>query len=295
MELMNKLKYLLPVLLLASCGGTEETSDEQLSAEDTIYTSEHEWILSGNALKEKLASFQASFTDIGNKEVEETICGDESKVAYSGNPDEMNIWLLTTYMLDNFSAEEFGKHNFDMPDVAMKNGTLLSELNWLNFNSSDHRMFSIYRLHPELENIPKIVTQDGMDYSNDENVQKMDMVYKALEDGLLGVLAVTDYLPPTYVSETEFETGYIMGYIMFADWETGELSCISPFLAQNSNEIDFNYSVENNDKYSKEVQAMNVDLQSQTYSVIDSLARKRTGFTGETWVNYSLNLDKYKN
>ena len=67
---MKHLIYLLPVVLLISCGGSESTEAEEIST-DTIYTSDHEWIVSGHALKEKLGSFQASFADIGNKEVEE--------------------------------------------------------------------------------------------------------------------------------------------------------------------------------------------------------------------------------
>ena len=293
---MQKFIYILSLFVLFSCGGNSSSEDQE-TVEDSLYADDHEWIINAKKLKEKLGDIQQSFTDIGNKEVEETICEEGSTIPYSGNKDEMNVWMMTTYMLDNFSKEEFGKNNFEMPDVKMKSGIPLSELDWVNFNSTDFRMFSLYSLYPDLNNIPKkYKDEDGVTVSNEEIVQNVNTVYKALEDGLFAVVAITDYLPPKYVSETEYETGYFMGYIMFADWETGELSCISPLLAQNSEEIDFSYTSEGltDDEYSRAITAMNVDLHYQTDKVVDSLARLRTGFKGDVWVNYTLNLDKYK-
>jgi hypothetical protein len=293
---MKSYIFYLPLLLLVSCAGAE-SKEEIADTEPTVYGEDHEWVISAKRLKEKLGSLQASFTEIGGKEVEEIICPDDAIVPYTGNADEMNIWLMTTYMLDNFSVEEFGKHNFDMPDVMIKDEIPLAELNWLNMNVLDRQMFNIYGQYPDLKDIPrKIKDQDGMSFSNEETVQKADMVLKAIEDGLFAVIAITDYLPPTYVSETEFESGYVMGYLMFADWESGQLSCVSPLLATNSDEIDFTYSTDGltDDKFSKEVIAMQADLQHETFKAIDSLAKLRTGFEGDVWVNYSVNLEKYR-
>ncbi|MCB9222917.1 MAG: hypothetical protein R2780_13370 [Crocinitomicaceae bacterium] len=293
---VKKLIYFLPIIALTSCGGSSDTENTD-NEETAVYEQDHEWIVNANKLKDKLGDIQASFVEIGNKEVEETVCNDMSRVPYSGNKEVMNVWMMSTYMLDNFAKEEFGKHDFQMPDVAMKNGTPLRDLDWVNFNSTDFRMFSAYRLYPELKDIPKkYKDEDGVSVSNEEIVQNLDMTYKALEDGLFAVVAITDYLKPQYVSKTEYETGYFMGYLMFADWETGQLSCISPLLAQNSETIDFSYTSDGlmDDEYSNAISAMNADLQFQTGKVVDSLARLRTGFEGEIWVNYSLNLDNYK-
>src|SRR5688572_17811518 len=113
---MKNLIYLLPAILLVSCGGSEP-SPEQEAVNDSLYADDHELIVSAKELKEKLAAFQASFVEIGNKEVEETICGEGETVPYTGNPAEMNIWLMATYMLDNFSDSTFAKNDFKMPDV----------------------------------------------------------------------------------------------------------------------------------------------------------------------------------
>src|SRR5690606_23292385 len=184
-----------------------------------------------------------------------------------------------------------GKHNFRMPDVKMKNGVSLKELNWLNITSLDSTMFDLYKNHPGLNAIPKNVEgADGKPISNDEMVKKPGSILNALEDGLLAVIAITDYLPPSYSNEKEFETGYIMGYLMFADWKNGVLSCITPLLAENSTQIHLSNSSNIEDSpYSKEVMVMITDLQDQTYGMIDSIARMRTGFTGKVWVN---NQDK---
>ena len=293
---MKTIIYAIPLFVLFSCGGSG-SSEAEGTAEDSLYSADHEWIVSAKKLKKKLGELQESFTEIGNKEVEETICNEASIVPYNGNKEEMNIWMMTTYMLDNFSKEEFAKYDFEMPALMIKNETPLSELNWLNINSLDFRMFNVYSQFPDLTDVPKkIKDQDGMTIKTEEMLQNADMVLKAIEDGLFAVVVVTDYLPPVYMSETEYETGYVMGYITFADWEKGELSCISPFLAQNSPEISFEYTTDGvtDDKFTRQLSAMNADLQHQTDLVIDSIARARTGFEGKVWVNYSVNLDKYK-
>ena len=196
----------------------------------------------------------------------------------------MNIWMMATYMLDNFSDSTFGKNDFKMPNAMIKEEVPLRDLNWLNFNDSDSMMFNLYKQYPDLKNIPKKVKgEDGVEVSNNEMVQCADKVLKALKDGLFVVIAITDYLPPKFTSTTEFETGHVMGYIMFADWNSGKLSCLSPLLAQNSSEINFD-----------NFDAMKSDLQLQTYENLDSIARSRTGFTGEVWVNNAANLEKYK-
>ncbi|MBD3638760.1 MAG: hypothetical protein HUJ25_15510 [Crocinitomicaceae bacterium] len=293
---MKKIVFVLPLFILFSCGGSSESEDHQTN-EDSLYSVDNEWVLSAELLKKKLGYLQASFVEIGNKEVEETVCEEGATVPYYGSKEEMNVWLMTTYMLDNFSADEFGKNDFKMPSALIKNETPLTELNWLNINSLDSNMFNVYCQYPDLTNIPKKVTdEDGNETSNEECLRKADQVLGAIESGLFGVIAITDYLPPSYTSDTEYETGYVMGYIMFADWETGELSCISPFLAQNNEEVDFAGIPENsgNDQYSKEVLTMRADLQTQTYNVIDSIARIRTGFTGDVWVNSAEQLESFK-
>jgi hypothetical protein len=278
---MKNLIYLLPAFMLLSCGG--ENPQNQQSANDSLYTDDHEWIVSAKELKEKLGDLQASFVEIGNKEVEETICPEGKTVPYTGNKDEMNIWLMATYMLDNFSDSAFGKNDFKMPDVKIKGEIPLRELDWLNFNSSDSTLFDLYKTYPGLTNIPKKVKdQKGAETSNEETLQKANKVLKALKDGLLVVIAITDYLPPKQVSETEFETGYLMGYILFADWKTGELNCLTPLLAQNNAEVP------------KELEAMQVDLQYRTFNTLDSIARVKTGFNGIIHVNSAANLEKYK-
>lgn len=288
-QIMNNIIYLLPVFVMFSCGGSD-ASEDQVTEEDSLYKQDHEWIVAAQELKEKLAGVQASFVEIGNKEVEETVCTESSTFPYSGSNDEMNIWLMSTYMLDNFSGEEFGKNNFRMPEALIRNETPLSELNWMNVNGLDSGMFNVYRQYPDLIDIPrKVEDESGMSYSNDEMVQKAGMLLRAIEDGLLGVVVITDYVPPTFTSDTEYESGYVMGYVMFADWENEELSCISPFLAQNNEEIELGNNSDGNVE-----NAMKADLQTQTFNVIDSIARVRTGFSGDVWVNDAAKLNGYK-
>lgn len=262
--------------MISSCGGSGNSSDEE-SVNDSLYSNDHEWIVSAKELKETLGQLQASFTEIGNKEVEETICGEGETVPYTGNKNEMNIWMMTTYMLDNFSDSLFAKHDFKMPDVKIKGEIPLRELDWLNFNSSDSNMFNLYKQYPDLTNIPKKVG----DVSNDEMLQKASQVLKALKDGLFVVMAITDYVRPQYTSSTEFETGHVMAYILFADWKSGQLMCLTPVLAQNSTVIP------------KDLNDMYEDLQAQTYLVIDSIARSKTGFIGDVSVNNAANLENY--
>jgi hypothetical protein len=271
---MKNLIYLLPALMLFSCNGGD-TTQEQESADDSLYADDHEWVVGAKELKDKLGSFQASFVEIGNKEVEETICPEGETVPYAGNQAEMNIWLMATYMLDNFSDSTFGKNDFKMPDVKIKGEIPLRELDWLNFNGYDSTLFDLYKTYPGLTNIPK---KDG-EGSNDEMLQNANMVLKALKDGLFIVMAITDYVPPKQISETEFETGYLMAYILFADWKTGKLSCLSPLLAQSSRQTIFDQGH---------------DLQAQTYHALDSITRVKTGFKGTISVNSAANLDKYK-
>jgi hypothetical protein len=293
---MKNITPLFLLFMLFSCGGNTSSEVEQ-TKEDSLYSADHEWIVSAKKLKKKLADLQLSFTEIGNKEVEETVCTAESSIPYSGNKSEMNIWLMSTYMLDNFSSEDFGKHNFKMPPALIRNETPLAELNWLNINSLDTTLFDIYKEYPDLIDIPKIaIDKEGMNHSNEAGVQNANTVLRAIEDGLLGVVVITDYVPPTYTSDTDYEAGYVMGYLMFADWQNDQLSCISPFLAQNSTEINFENTpdTEMDDKFSKEVIAMNTDLQNQTFGVIDSIARVRTGFKGNVLVNSKASLDTYK-
>lgn len=293
---MKNIIYVIPFFALLSCGGSGESEDQE-TVEDSLYRQDHEWIVSANTLKEKFGNLQKSFVGIGDKEVEETICTDASAVPYNGNQAEMNIWMMSTYMLDNFSKEDFGQHDFKMPPAMIKEVTPLSELNWLNMNSLVENMFDVYLRYPDLTDIPRVVAgEDGSSISNEEIVQNADMALKAIDDGLFGVIAITDYLPPSYTSENEYETGYIMGYLMFADWDTGELSCISPLLAQNNEEIDFwnsgpeTVGVEG----SPELNAMKIDLQNQTFDAIAKIAKQRTGFGGDINVNSEIKLKRYK-
>jgi len=289
---MKNLIYLFPVFIFLSCGGSENLL-EQESANDTLYSDDHEWIVSARELKEKLGDLQASFTEIGNKEVEETICEEGETVPYTGNKNEMNIWLMATYMLDNFADSAFAKNDFNMPDVMIKSEIPLRDLNWLNFNNADTSMFNLYREYPDLTNIPKVKNLAGTEVSNKEMLQKAAMVLKALKDGLFVVIAITDYVPPKYVNDKEYETGHVMGYILFADWESGQLSCLSPLLAQNSAKINFDSpdGVLMNDDG---LNIMLADLQEQTFHALDSMTRAKTGFTGNVTVNNAANLEKYK-
>ena len=289
---MKKIIYILPLFILFSCGGTNNAEVDETAA-DSLFNEDHKWIVSAKELKKKLGDLQKSFTVIGNKEVEETICGEDATIPYNGNKKEMNIWLMSTYMLDNFSNEEFGKHNFEMPPAMIRNEIPLSELNWMNFNSLDSAMFDVFKHYPDVTNIPK-KNETGL--SNGDMLQKTDMVLKAMKDGLFCVVVITDYRPPVYINDGKYEAGYVMGYILFADWDNDQLSCISPFLAQNSAQINFgnasDETVDNAD--SKEVTIMKADLQTQTFNSIDSIARIRTGFSGDVWVNNAANLERYK-
>lgn len=273
---MKNLLYLIPALIISSCSGSGDSSDKE-SLNDSLYSNDNERIVNAKELKEKLGQLQASFTEIGNKEVEETICGEGETVPYTGNKNEMNIWMMTTYMLDNFSDSLFAKNDFKMPDVKIKGEIPLRELDWLNFNSSDSNVFNLYRQYPDLTNIPKKVGN----ISNDEMLQNVRKVLKALEDGLFVVMAITDYVRPKYTSSSEFETGHLMAYILFADWKSGQLMCLTPVLAQNSSVIPH------------DLNSMYDDLQTQTYLVIDSIARSKTGFIGDVWVNNTANLENY--
>jgi len=289
---MKNLIYLFPVIMFFSCGGRENLQDQE-SAKDTLYSDGHEWIVSAKELKEKLGDLQASFIEIGNKEVEEIICGEAATVPYTGNKNEMNIWLMATYMLDNFADSAFAKIDFKMPDVMIKSEIPLRDLNWLNFNNADTNMFNVYKEYPDLTNIPKVKNLNGTEVSNDEMLQRTSTVLKALKDGLFAVIAITDYVPPKYVNNKEYESGHVMGYILFADWKSGQLSCLSPLLAQNSAAINF----DSQDGVSTNDDGLNImlaDLQEQTFHSLDSLARVKTGFTGNITVNNTANLEKYK-
>ena len=280
---MKRIICALPVLLLFSCGGAENSENQVESQEDTVYTADHEWIASAATLKKKFGHFQAKFLEeIGNKEVEETICGESSKVPYAGNKSQMNVWLMSTYMIDNFTVDDFGRSDFKMPDALIRGETPLSELNWMNMNGHDDALFEIYRQYPELGTIPKL-DEDGA--SNEAMVSSPHMMLKAIEDGLFGLIAITDYLPPKPESETPYETGYVMGYIMFAEWESGALSCISPFHALNNETKDFTGM--------SEVELKD-DLKTETYAVIDSIARLRTGFAGDVKINDVDVLESYR-
>lgn len=283
---MKKVIFIIPLFLFISCGGSAD-SEETSETPDTLYAADHEWMLAANTLKSKLAGIKASFTEIGNKEVEETICSESSSVPYTGNQEEMNIWLMSTYILDNFAADDFGKNGFEMPEAMIRDVTPLAELNWMNINSLNPDMFEIYKQYPELANIPKEVkAEDGSLISNDAIVSAPNTVLKAIEDGILGVVVITDYLPPVLLDEGGYETGYMMGYILYADWETEQLSCITPILAENNETFDFTSS--------RDVSVLKADLQEQTFAVIDSITRVRTGFEGPVNVNNAAKLDTYK-
>jgi len=264
---MKNIFYLLALFTLVSCGGSEESSTEEETSLDTVYQNDDTMILNAKALKDKLAQFQSSFTAIGDKEVEETICTESSTVPYNGSSEVMEIWTITTYLLNNFSTEDFGKYDFKMPNVNIRDSIPLSELNWLNFNRDDTTTFDIYKSYPDLTDVSK--SDEDI-----QNVEKANEIFNALESGLLCVIAITEYVPPVLNSGTDYETGYVMGYLMFADWDTGELSCLSPLLAQNREQLDFGDE--------DAMKTLNIDLKDQTYAVIDSVARLRTGFEGNS-------------
>jgi len=264
---MKNIFYLLALLTFVSCGGSEENADEEEVTQDTVYLNDDAMILNAKTLKEKLAQFQSSFTAIGDKEVEESICTQSSTVPYNGSKEVLEIWTITTYLLNNFSAEDFGQYDFKMPAVNIRDSIPLSELNWLNFNGDDTTAFDIYKTYPNLTDVSK--SDEDV-----QNVEKVNELVNNLEAGLLCVIAITEYVPPVFNSDTDYETGYVMGYLMFADWETGELSCLSPLLSQNNEKIEFDSG--------DEMITMKTDLKDQTFAVIDSMARLRTGFEGSS-------------
>lgn len=169
---MKNIIYILPLFIFFSCGGGNDSAELDNEA-DSLFSENNEWVLSAKKLKKKLGALQQCFFDIGNKEVEETICLDNSTIYYTGNEKEMNIYLMSTYILDNFSDSTFGKHNFEMPKAMIRNVTPLAELNWMNINSLDTQMFNIYKQYPDLTNIPKFTKDDnGQSISNLELLKK---------------------------------------------------------------------------------------------------------------------------
>jgi hypothetical protein len=276
---MKKILFLFTILVLTACGGSSEDTTEQRVVSDTTYAKDHEWMVGALELKEKFAQLNDSWLEIGNKEVEETICGENAKVEYKGKAEEMNLYLLTTYMLANFAADDFGQFGFNMPEAMIRDVTPLSELNWMNFSADDKQMFELYRKNPELNEL-------HMDSVDAEMVEKPFKAVSALKEGMLALIAITDYLPPKTLEGGEPETGYVMGYVMYADWENGSLSCISPFLAQNSSADHF-VTVEGSEASAEDL--MKEDLKEQTYSAIDSITRLRSGFSSDIQVNPSLN------
>ena len=156
---MNKIIYIFLLFIFFSCAGGNDAEHGKTDG-DSLFSDDNEWVVSAKSLKEKLGALQRCFFEIGNKEVEETICLDNATIYYQGNPKEMNIYTMSTYILDNFSDSTFGKHNFEMPVAMIRNETPLSELNWMNINSLDSQMFNIYKQYPDLTNIPKFTTDE---------------------------------------------------------------------------------------------------------------------------------------
>jgi len=279
--------FLFIAVISSACAG--DSDDKEEVNIDSCYAQDHEWIVAAAGLKTKLGLFQQDFTAIANMELEETVCPEGTLVPLNGNKSELHLWLMMNYMLDNFDPEKFGQYNFGMPADKMKREIPITALDWLNFTSDPANPdFSLYSDYPDLKNIPTDkADSSGAMKPYDKPLQDASTLLTTLSEGLFAVVAVVDYLPPSFVSETEFETGYVMGYLLLGDWETGKLTCMMPLLAENSTEIDFtNYDGEiQDDEKIIGLLAMDKDLKLQTFESIKAIVRKMTGFSGTISVN----------
>ncbi len=278
--------YLTVALIAIRCGGESPVSEE--SNADSVYSDDHEWIVGAKELKEKLGTLQQDFTVIAHKELEESVCPEGATVPYRGDSEQMDVSLMMNYLLDNFDPENFGQFGFDIPADKKKRDVPLTELNWINFNTlSSGPDFSLFQDFPDLKNVPREVPDsNGQMVPYEKPLQDAEEVLRLFKNGLVCVVAVVDYLAPTFVSKDNFEGGYLTGYILVADWETAKLSCMVPLLAENQpfDFSDFNEKVEAGIK-PLELQAMEADIQNQTFDAIREIVRKMTGFGGKIRVN----------
>ena len=111
-----------------------------------------------------------------------------------------------------------------MPDAMIREETPLRAVNWINMSSLNSQLFDIYKAYPTLTDIPKeYQDEQGNTLSNDERIKLPKMLLNAIEEGLLGIVVITDYLAPTLMYEGGNDSGYMMGYIIYTDWENENL------------------------------------------------------------------------
>lgn len=286
---MRKIQsFLFITLFIVACGGVqvEETNSE-------FYDEDGELLTAARNLKEKLGDINASFNEVAQLELDQSVCTEGTTLPFQPEGDELNVFLMSNYMLSNFDKEKFGANDFNMPDMTLANGTPLSDFEWLNCQSQMNFGFALYRQYPDLKDVPRRVTkEEGDSYPYIKPLEDVKVVWDALSDGLFGVVAIVDYVPPVHTEGDAFEAGYIMGYVLFADWQKGTVDCMSPFLATSSEQIDFSYTSDN--EMSSMSTALNSDLMFNFDQQIKEIVRKASGFSGTIWVNDSVHMEEYR-
>ncbi|MBN4071064.1 hypothetical protein JYT72_01010, partial [Crocinitomix catalasitica] len=104
-------------------------------------------------------------------------------------------------------------------------------------------------------------------------------------------------LPPVHTTNDDYDGGYIMGYVLFADWGNASLDCMIPFLAESSETIKFDSSKEiGSDGCDKSpgTKRMEVDLRANTYAKFAEIVKERTGHPGKVGVNRTAYIEQYR-
>lgn len=295
---MKKIFYLIPLIFLFACGNSTK-NDEKYELE--YFKANHKLIVSVKELKEKLSNYQAQFDELISKDFSESLCNDDIKFNCDTSNDEINVILITKYMLDNFSENNFGKYNFKMPKDSI-NGEPLESFNRMNFiNYTDYNSpewYSVFEKYPDLNKIPtKIKLHEySEDFSPNYNILlNADMVNKAIDNALFGVILIKDYKKPFLDFNQRFEPGYIRGYLALtkSNTNTGKLDCLFPFVVINSTNIYYDYS--GADQNSKEKQALFSNLLGEFNQYVMRLVADKTNFRPERIVvNDELFLSNYR-
>lgn len=284
------LVFLMPVVFLFSCGSEGETDDTTASEENSdFFANDGPEVTASRELKDKLGQIYGDFMEIAHKEIEESVCGPGASFDYKPKGEELNVWLMTNNMLANFDKEKPGQFGYEIPDSSISSGTPMGDFWWLNFDTICGINWDVYMDFPDLTDIPKMYKDETgeRDYTAMDDPQA---VHKALSDGLLGVVAIVDYLSPVD-SAGEIVGGYVMGYVLFADINTGKMSCLSPILAQNSEELMETVLMEESLDAQETFES---ELRVETFNQISEAVKNLTGFEGNVFVNEQDRMNAYR-
>ena len=270
-------------LFLFSCGGSD-TSETTESVDDSLSQFEQN-VLIAKELKTKLGEINTNFTEIANKELEESVCPSDFTIDFVKESDEIDVLLISNYLLANFDTNNSGAYDFMMPDINLPNGTPLREFDWLNFSSNVPSGFGFYSKYPDLNKVNEATK--STDPEIDQQLNDVVTISNLLENGLMGIVAIVDYMPPSFKSISEFEAGYLMGYILFVDGQTNSVSCMTPFLAENSATLSFSaQSTQPADggKLNGTLE-LEADLRNQTVEQFKIIVSQITGHKGVIRIN----------